>query len=198
MRFSDGLRAVAVFEAAKGMLVLLAGFGVLSLMDRDLEAFGEELVAHLHLNPAQGYLKIFLDAAANFSNTRLWWLAGFALLYAAIRWIEAFGLWLKKRWAEWFAVVSGAIYVPAELYELARGANALKFLLLGLNVCIVALMIRALRRSQHDRVTTRDRETGVLNPDPEFHSSFSIAFLKEKYLKISMHQASVPVFVRAL
>ena len=33
MRFSDGLRTVAVFEAAKGTLVLLAGFGVLSLID---------------------------------------------------------------------------------------------------------------------------------------------------------------------
>src|SRR3954452_14801930 len=176
MRFSDGLRTVAVFEAAKGTLVLLAGFGVLSLMDRDLEAFAEELIAHLHLNPAKGYPRIFLDAAANFSNTRLWWFAGFALLYAAIRWIEAFGLWLERRWAEWFAVISGAIYVPAELYELARGASALKFLLLAISVCIVALMIRALRRSQHDRVTTREAETGVSHPDPEFHSSFSIAF----------------------
>jgi len=161
MRFSDGLRAVAVFEAAKGTVVLLAGFGLLSLMDRDLETFVEQLVAHLHLNPAKGYPRIFLDAAANITNTRLLWLAAFALLYAAIRWVEAYGLWLEKRWAEWLAVLSGAIYVPAELYELARGANALKFLLLGINICIVAYMIRALRRTRHDRLNARDPEAGV-------------------------------------
>ena len=161
MRFSDGLRAVAAFEAAKGTVVLLAGFGLLSLMGRDIEAFVEQLVAHLHLNPAKGYPRIFLDAAANITNTRLWWLAAFALLYAAIRWIEAVGLWLEKRWAEWFAVLSGAIYVPAELYELARGANALKLVLLGINICIVAYMIRALRSTRHDRSSARDPEAGV-------------------------------------
>ena len=127
----------------------------------DLEAFVEQLVAHLHLNPAKGYPRIFLDAAANITNTRLWWLAAFALLYAAIRWIEAFGLWLEKRWAEWFAVLSGAIYVPAELYELARGANALKLVLLVINICIVAYMIRALRSTRHDRSSARDPEAGV-------------------------------------
>ncbi|MFL6580847.1 MAG: DUF2127 domain-containing protein [Burkholderiales bacterium] len=161
MRFADGLRAVAVFEAAKGTVVLLAGFGLLSLMDRDLESFVEQLVAHLHLNPAKGYPRIFLDAAANITNTRLWWLAAFALLYAAIRWIEAYGLWLEKRWAEGFAVISGALYVPAELYELAHGANALKFMLLAINLCIVAYMIRALRRTRHDRGSARDPEAGV-------------------------------------
>ena len=161
MRFSDGVRAVAVFEAAKGTVVLLAGFGLLSLMDRDLETFVEQLVAHLHLNPAKGYPRIFLDAAANITNTRLLWLAAFALLYAAIRWVEAYGLWLEKRWAEWLAVLSGAIYVPAELYELARGANALKLVLLVINICIVAYMIRALRSTRHDRGSTRDPEAGV-------------------------------------
>ncbi len=151
MRLSDGLRAVAVYEAAKGTLVLLAGFGLLALMHRDLQTFAEQMVAHLHLNPAKGYPRILLDAMTHVTNARLWWLAGFALLYAVIRWIEAYGLWLEKRWAEWFAVASGAIYVPAEAYEMMRGVTWTKAILLTLNVAIVAYMIFVLRRSNRAR-----------------------------------------------
>src|SRR5579859_647617 len=126
MALSDGLRLVAVFEAAKGVLVMLAGFGILALMHRDLQDYAEQLVAHMHLNPAKGYPEIFIDAAANATNARLWMLASFALAYSVVRWIEAYGLWRAKRWAEWVAVASGGIYVPAELYELARGVSWMK------------------------------------------------------------------------
>lgn len=161
MRLIDGLRAVAVYEAAKGALVLLAGFGVLSLMHRDLQTVAEQLVAHLHLNPAKGYPRIFLEAAANVTNSRLWLLAAFALVYAAIRGIEAYGLWREKRWAEWFAVLSGGFYIPAELYELARGVTWTKMLLLSVNVCIVAYLIYVLRRAKRNRLEGTDEDAGA-------------------------------------
>ena len=161
MRLIDGLRAVAVYEAAKGALVLLAGFGVLSLMHRDLQTVAEQLVAHLHLNPAKGYPRIFLEAAANVTNSRLWLLAAFALVYAAIRGIEAYGLWWEKRWAEWFAVLSGGFYIPAELYELARGVTWTKMLLLSVNVCIVAYLIYVLRRAKRNRLEGTDEDAGA-------------------------------------
>lgn len=137
MAMSDGVRAVAVFEAAKGALVLLAGFGILALMHRDLQDYAERLVAHLHLNPAKGYPQIFIDAAANATNARLWTLAALALTYSFLRGVEAWGLWREKRWAEWLAVASGGIYVPAEIFELARGVSWMKIILFVANLGIV-------------------------------------------------------------
>lgn len=147
-KWGAGLRAVAVFEAAKGALVLAAGFGLLSLIHRNVQDFAGQLVAHLHLNPAKGYPRIFLDAVAGVSDARLWMLAALALAYAVVRWIEAYGLWRGRRWAEWFAAASGAIYVPAELYELAHGPDSMKVLLLTVNVCIVAYMILVLAKTR--------------------------------------------------
>ena len=148
MKLTGGLRAVAVYEAAKGVLVLVAGFGLLSLMQRDAQHFAEQLVAHLHLNPAKGYPRIFIDASANITDAKLWIFAGLALLYAVVRSVEAYGLWLGRRWAEWFAIASGAIYVPAEVYEIARGVTLTKLLLLTVNVGIVAYLIYVLWRSK--------------------------------------------------
>ncbi|HEX9452422.1 MAG TPA: DUF2127 domain-containing protein [Burkholderiales bacterium] len=156
MKSTPGLRAVAVYEAAKGALVFIAGFGLLSLMQHDMQHFAEQLIAHLHLNPAKGYPRIFIDAATNVTNTRLWLLAGFALVYALVRWVEAIGLWLGKRWAEWFAVASGAIYVPAEVYGLVRGVTWTKILLLAVNACIVAYLIYVLSRSKRNRMKQGD------------------------------------------
>ena len=158
MRFSDGLRALAVYEAAKGALVLLAGFELLSLMHHEAQHFAEQWVAHLHLNPAKGYPRIFIDAMTNVTDARLWLLAGLALLFAGVKGVLAYGLWQERRWAEWFAVASGAIYVPAEVYELVQGVNWIKILLLIVNVCIVAYLIYVLWRSERSRIERQDKE----------------------------------------
>ena len=123
MSSSGTVRAVALFEAAKGTLVWLTGFGALSLIHHDAQQFAEQLVAHLHLNPAKHYPHIFIDVAANLTEPRLLALAAMAAMYGLVRFIEAYGLWNGRRWAEWFAAVSGVIYIPFELYDLFQRAN---------------------------------------------------------------------------
>jgi uncharacterized membrane protein (DUF2068 family) len=157
MKLADGLRAVAVYEAAKGALILLAGFELLSLMHHEAQHFAEQWVAHLHLNPAKGYPRIFIDAMTNVTDARLWLLAGLALVYAGVKWILAYGLWLGRRWAEWFAVASGGIFVPAEIVEIVRGVTWTKILLLIVNVCIVAYLIYVLWRSKSSRIEQQDK-----------------------------------------
>jgi uncharacterized membrane protein (DUF2068 family) len=142
------VRAVALFEAAKGTLVLLTGFGALSLIHHDAQRIAEQLVGHLHLNPAKHYPRIFIDTAANLTDTRLWRLATLAAMYGLIRFVEAYGLWLGRRWAEWFAAVSGGIYIPFEIYELLQRVTWLAIGALVANVLIVVLMINSLRPIQ--------------------------------------------------
>src|SRR5258706_13775207 len=77
------MRAIAVFEGAKGAIVLAAGLGLLSLLHRDLQEAGRNLIAHLHPNPASRYPQIFLDAAARTSGPRLLVLAVRAAAFSA-------------------------------------------------------------------------------------------------------------------
>lgn len=150
---TGGVRAVAVFEAAKGALVLLAGFGLLALVHQDLQALGERLVAHLHLNPASRYPRVFLQALAGAADTRLSWLLAGAVVYALMRFVEAWGLWHGRGWAQWLAVASGAVYLPVELVELARGISPLKVFTFGLNLAIVAYLAAVLRRRLRAQAT---------------------------------------------
>jgi len=142
------VRAVALFEAVKGTLVLLTGIGALSLVHRDTQRFAEQLVGHLHLNPAKHFPRIFIDAAANLTESRLLVLAILAATYGLVRFIEAYGLWRGRRWAEWFAAVSGMIYIPFELYELFQRIDLLSVCALAVNILVVGLMFNALYRIQ--------------------------------------------------
>ena len=131
-----GLRVVAVFEGAKGGLVLITGFGLLAFIHRGLHNAAEEVVRHLHLNPARHYPRIFLDAAARVTDTQLRLLALSAFLYAVVRFIEAFGLWHRKRWAAWFGVLSGGVYIPVELFEVAHRLSWARLTALAVNLPI--------------------------------------------------------------
>jgi uncharacterized membrane protein (DUF2068 family) len=80
-------------------------------------------------------------------------LAGLAALYSLIRFVEAYGLWHQRRWAEWLAALSGAVYIPVEVYEIAHRASWLKVGALLVNLAIVAYMVWLLtenrRRARH-------------------------------------------------
>lgn len=136
-----GLRTIALLEAAKGAIVLVIGFGLLSFLGRDADAFAEHLVNRLHLNPAHHYPHVFIQAMADVTDSGLWMLAGLAAVYSIVRFVEAYGLWYHRRWAEWLAALSGGVYVPVEIYEIAHRASWLKIGALVVNLAIVAYMV---------------------------------------------------------
>ncbi|RYG76843.1 DUF2127 domain-containing protein, partial [bacterium] len=106
------------------------------------------LIAHAHLNPASRYPRIFLDVARELTDTHLVLIACGAALYALIRFVEAWGLWGERRWAEWFAALSGAIYLPIEIVELARHASWQGAATFTLNLVVVLFMLHTVYRTR--------------------------------------------------
>lgn len=153
MRRAQGIRTVALVEAAKGLVVLLSGCGLFALLHRNVQQFAEELVRHTHLNPASHLPRIFIDYAAHLNDTGLMHLAFAALAYSSVRLVEAYGLWFERAWGEAFAAASGAVYLPFELRELFARPGMLAFSLLTINLAIVLFMIDSLRRRRATRLS---------------------------------------------
>jgi uncharacterized membrane protein (DUF2068 family) len=149
-----GLKLVAALEAAKGLVVLVAGLGLFRLMHKDVQAAAENLVRHLHLNPASHYPRVFIDASIWLDDAHLRMLALGALVYAAVRCAEAYGLWTDRRWAEWFAVVSGGIYLPLEVYKLWEKVTWPRMTVLAVNSVVVGYLAWILARRWTDRRKT--------------------------------------------
>ena len=138
------IRAVAAFEAFKGVLVLTAASGLLLLVHRDLHDILVRLAQHAHLNPAAKYPSIFINAATHLQNARLALLALGAATYTLLRFIEAYGLYHEASWAEVLAAASGMVYIPFELVGLVHRLSWLGLTLLILNILVVAIMVHAL------------------------------------------------------
>ena len=136
-----GLHVVALFEGAKGLLVLVAGFGLLSFIHKDIHEAAMRLVVHFHFNPASHYPRIFLDLTERINDTKLWSMAIAAAMYFVVRMVEAVGLWLRKTWAEWFAVLTGGMYIPIEVYEVVRSVTWPRVTVLVVNVGVVSYLL---------------------------------------------------------
>jgi uncharacterized membrane protein (DUF2068 family) len=151
---TTSLKSIAVLEALKGAAVLIGASAVVSLVHENAQAVVDEIVRNFHLNPASRYPRIFIDAIDSLNSTRLWLLAVGALIYASLRFIEAYGLWHELAWAEWFGAISGSIYLPIEVYELTLGITAIKTILFVANLFIVALLVRAISLGRQSRKRT--------------------------------------------
>jgi uncharacterized membrane protein (DUF2068 family) len=143
-----GLRLVASMEAMKGLLVLLAGCGLLSVIHKDLHLAAVHLVQALHFNPAKHYPSIFIDTADKVTDLQLWMLALSALLYSLIRFVEAYGLWKQMQWAQWFGLLSGAMYIPLEIFEASREFTWPRVTVLIVNLGVVGYLADALIKSR--------------------------------------------------
>lgn len=144
-----GVRAIALLEAGKGLLALVAASGLMLFWNDDLQSLGKDLLRHLHLNPGRTQDHVIWDALTSTSRDHLHWIAIGVLCYALVRFVEAGGLWHDRRWAEWLGTLSGAIYIPFEIRELLLRPGLLSLTLLSLNILVVASL--ALRLSNKHR-----------------------------------------------
>jgi uncharacterized membrane protein (DUF2068 family) len=144
------LRAVASLEALKGIMVLLLGLGLLRLLHKNAETVAEDLLIHFHINPDMRLSHALLNAADRITDARLWGIAAAAAVYALVRFVEAWGLWWRRVWAEWFAILSGALYLPWEILKVSERPNALHLALLFCNVSIVGYMVFIRARASPD------------------------------------------------
>ena len=146
----DLLRIIAIFEAVKGVAVLVASVGVISLLHRDLHRIALELLVHFDFNPGAHYPALLLHYAEVINRADIRAIVVLALGYFGLRASEAYGLWNDLAWAEWLGALSGLIYVPFEIGHLMHRVSVLGFFLLLANVLVIAfLLVRLRQRAQH-------------------------------------------------
>ena len=143
------LRGIATLELAKGMIVLLAACGVLLLVRReDPWDIADGLLRLLHISPDHHFAQVFLDWADSLTSAKIWTVAAAALSYSILRFLEAYGLWYARAWAEWIALISGSLYLPFEIYKLIHKQNLFHISVFLVNVAIVLYMIYALKTGE--------------------------------------------------
>jgi uncharacterized membrane protein (DUF2068 family) len=148
------LRLLAIERFVRGALILLLGIAVLQfessqvsvrdIFDRDLAA-AKPLLDQLGWNASDSGLIHATESALNARSSTLTAVAAFLIGYGVLQLIEGVGLWLLKRWGEYFAVVATSLFLPLEVYELTEKVTVLRVGALLINVAAVIYLLLSKR-----------------------------------------------------
>src|SRR5579862_1748787 len=146
---SGVLRAIAVFKLLKAAALIATGLGVLKMAHKDVGAELEYLVVMAGYDPGAPFVARLIQRATSISPHRIRELGIVSFVYAALFMTEGVGLWMLKRWAEWFTVIITSSLLPVEVWEIYRHPSWIKVLVLMVNLGVVAYLVYRIRREQH-------------------------------------------------
>ncbi|ABD13086.1 hypothetical protein CcI156_21955 [Frankia sp. CcI156] len=150
LRDATVLRLLAVERILRALLMVLIGYAILRFRrsEGQLQQLFDRAVPAAR--PLADVLRLDLDHSPTIDrlhhllHTRPHTLLLVALLlfgYAAVQVVEGIGLWLLKRWGEYFAAVATSAFLPLEIYELTERITVLRIGALVINVGAVVYLI---------------------------------------------------------
>ena len=141
-----GLTLIGLFKLAKGLVLFVVAVGLLRLLHRDIEATVTHWIELFRLDPDNHLLHGALVKIFRVTPKQLRALSAGTFLYAGIYLAEGVGLLRRKHWAEYMTVVSTALFIPVECYELWQRLTWTRGAVLVINILTVWYLVNGLRR----------------------------------------------------
>ena len=169
------LRLLALERFAKGLLVLAAGYGVIQFRgshDAIQRAFHEDIpllkpfAAKIGWNLENSAIVETIRRVIEARSNTLLYVAIALIVYGVLQLIEGTGLWLLKRWGEYFALIATSLGLPIEIYELTERLTWFRVAALVINVAAVVYLLVSKRlfglRGGHAAYEAERHETSLL------------------------------------
>src|SRR5712691_1661855 len=148
---SRGLRLIAAFKLFKGLALLAVGIGALKLVHKDVATETARWVDLFRVDPDNRYIHRLLERFSTLEARKLKELSVGTFFYSALLLTEGIGLWLGKRWAEYFTIIATSSFIPLEVYELAKRVSLAKVSILLINIAVVLYLVIEVRRNRKNR-----------------------------------------------
>ena len=142
------VRLIALFKLLKAGLLIAVGLSALHVVHKDAASVAEHWVKMLGLDPGNRYVGRALQKFGNLTPQRIKSVGVVSFIYAALFLTEGIGLWMVKRWAEWFSVIITTSLVPVEIYEIHRHPSAIKGAVLIANIAVVVYLVYRIRKER--------------------------------------------------
>jgi uncharacterized membrane protein (DUF2068 family) len=144
------IRALAVERLFRAVVIVLAAYAVWQFrgargaiqatLDRDLPIFR---AAGFKVDQMTVVHELEKALAAKPSTLAL--LTLMLTGYALIETLEAVGLWLLKRWGEYFAVIATSVFLPLEVHDLTKGITMTRVVTFSINILAVIYLLLSKR-----------------------------------------------------
>jgi uncharacterized membrane protein (DUF2068 family) len=136
---------IGIFKLFKALLLIAVGIGAIKLLHKDLGSTVMHWTEVLRVDPDNRYVHGFLMRTFRVTPKQLKELSLGTFVYAGLFATEGIGLLLRKRWAEYFTIVTTCGFIPLEIFELARHFTVTKLVVTLVNVLIVWYLVARVR-----------------------------------------------------
>lgn len=143
-----GLLLIGAFKLVEAAFFVAVGMGALHFLHSDLGDAALKLATRLRMDPEGRLVTFVLDHVDSLSSHRLRQIGIVTFLYAAVRVAEGVGLLMEKLWAEYLTVGVTAAFLPWEMYEIVKRADAVRIGLFVINLGVLVYLIWALKRRE--------------------------------------------------
>lgn len=140
------LRAIAIYKFAKGLALLLVAVVAFRLIHTPSLEHLAAWIEQLPIRSGHGIVIRWVNDLLGLTPHKFELIGIGASLYAALFLIEGWGLWQRKRWAEYLTVFATASLIPFEVWEILHRFTGLKVAAFALNVAIVIYLWRLVHR----------------------------------------------------
>jgi uncharacterized membrane protein (DUF2068 family) len=144
-RSSPVLLLIGLFKLLKAVLLVIVGIGAARLLHKDVAGTVQHWTRLLRVDPDNRYIHGLLVRILRVSPRQLAELSIGTFFYAGLFATEGVGLLLRKRWAEYFTIITTGLLLPLEIYELGHRFTATKLVVLVVNALIVWYLVRRVR-----------------------------------------------------
>jgi uncharacterized membrane protein (DUF2068 family) len=142
------LLLIALFKLVKGVSLIILGVGALKLLRGDVAKTVAHWVDILRVDPENKYIHMAISKIMAISPQELRVASVGTFVYAALLLTEGVGLLYKKRWAEYFTIITTTGLIPLELYEIALEVTWPKIGILTANIVIVLYLVHRVRQGK--------------------------------------------------
>jgi uncharacterized membrane protein (DUF2068 family) len=142
------LLLIAAFKLMKGLLLTFVAIGALKLLHENVAAGLARWITEIRVDPNNHYIHNMLARLVTVDDRKLEEISAGSFIYAGLLVAEGVGLWMRKRWAEYFTIVTTAALIPLEVYEMVLKPGVTKITVLFINVAVVCYLFVRLRRNK--------------------------------------------------
>ncbi len=142
-RAHPGLHVIALIELAKGLVSASAAITLALVGPSPIRALISAIGERLHFDTRHSALARLIEGI---TPETVHLAAAAIAVYAFLRFVLFWGLWRVKAWASWLGACAAVLYVPFCLFALWRYTGWPTAAVLTLNLVIVWVLVRDLRR----------------------------------------------------
>jgi len=158
-----GVHAVAFALIAVALLILTLRLPALQTFARSLNHDLGTLTDDTGRNPSRTFLLRQLHRVVDLDPKSLHVLLFTATAYAVVEGVEAVGLWLERRWAEYLTALATAGFLPFEIHELLDRVTVVRIGALVINVAVLIWLVYTkhlfgLRGGKHEELREEQQD----------------------------------------